>query len=311
MLVGMSGLRTYYAPVALFAYARLQHLQQTVQSLQANPEAKKTVLYVFCDGEKNDVTKHLVAEVRAYVESIEGFYQVIVKCRGSNFGLARSLVTGVSEVLSTYESIIVLEDDLVVSRHFLSYMNDALRRFKYDDRVVSIHGYVYPTKGSLPEAFFLRGADCWGWATWRRGWAFFDDDSAGLLARLEQQELIDEFDFSSTYPFSKMLREHIAGHNDSWAIRWYASAFLANKLTLYPGRSLVSNIGNDGSGSHCGDGDIYDAELSATPIDLSRVEVMPSVDGRMAFENFFRRERRSRRRAVARRFMRAFLGRWV
>jgi len=85
-----------------------------------------------------------------------------------------------------------------------------------------------------------------------------------------------------------MLEGQIKGTNDSWAVRWYASAFLAGKLTLYRGRSLVHNIGNDNSGVHCGDSSSMDVQLSKTPIDLGKVVSEPSQKGRQAFEDFFR-----------------------
>jgi hypothetical protein len=141
---------------------------------------------------------------------------------------------------------------------------------------------------ALPEAFFLPGADCWGWATWRRGWRLFNPNGQFLHDELRRRNLLNAFDFNGTYGYSKMLEGQIKGLNDSWAVRWYASAFLANKLTLYPGRSLVHNIGNDSSGTHCSDVSTHDAELSRTPVDLNEIEVVPSVVGQAAFEAFFR-----------------------
>lgn len=180
---------------------------------------------------------------------------------------------------------------MVTSPHFLNYMNESLERFADDDRVISVHGYVFPVQQALPEVFFLRGADCWGWGTWRRCWALFNPDGQALLNELKQRNLIKEFDFNGAYGYSQMLESQIQGTNDSWAIRWYASAFLADKLTLYPGRSLVNNIGNDSSGTHCGDDEHWDVELSTTPIDLRALEVTPSALGRSAFERFFRKSR--------------------
>ena len=88
-----------------------------------------------------------------------------------------------------------------------------------------------------------------------------------------------------------MLTGQIKGTNESWAVRWHASAFLVDKLTLYPGRSLVHNIGNDNSGTHCGNSAVHDIELSRTPIYLNNIEVKPSEEGRHAFEMFFRKSR--------------------
>jgi hypothetical protein len=147
---------------------------------------------------------------------------------------------------------------------------------------------VYPTRHQLPETFFLRGADCWGWATWKRGWEFFNRDGQFLLSELKGRKLTQLFDFNDTYPYTKMLEGQVKGNNDSWAVRWYASAFLADKLTLYPGRSLVHNIGNDNSGTHCGTSRSLDALLSNTPINLNSFKVESSLEAMQAFELFFR-----------------------
>lgn len=106
-------------------------------------------------------------------------------------------------------------------------------------------------------------------------------------------------DYIGAYPFPNMLEAQIKGENDSWAVRWYASAFLAGKLTLYPGRSLVHNIGNDNSGTHCGESASLDAELGKTPISLNAIKVEPSQEGRQAFERFFKQ----RQTGLLRRFV--------
>lgn len=277
------------APIIIFAYSRPEHIRRTVESLLQNRLSNESDLIVFSDAAYSAEKKIAVDEVRAYLASISGFKSVTVKYRPENYGLAKSIIYGVTEVLEQSDQIIVLEDDMLTSPHFLTYMNEALELFAGDERVVSIHGYLYPVGRSLPEAFFLRGADCWGWATWRTGWDCFNSDGQYLLGELKRRNLIRAFDFNGAYPYSTMLEEQISGTNDSWAVRWYASAFLAGKLTLYPGRSLVHNIGNDYSGTHCGAVDRFDTVLSKTPIVLGSVEITPSQEGRSAFETFFRK----------------------
>jgi hypothetical protein len=276
------------APIIIFVYARVTHALRTIESLLRNTLASDSDLIVYSDAARTPQKQAAVDEVRAYLKTITGFRSVTIHHRPHNFGLAKSIIEGVTAVLKDHERVIVLEDDMVTSQHFLTYMNEALDRFANDDRVASIHGYVYPVKQTLPEAFFLPGADCWGWATWRRAWAHFNPDGQHLLDELRRRKLTNAFDFNGAYPYSKMLEGQIKGGNDSWAVRWYASAFLAGKLTLYPGRSLVHNIGNDSSGTHCGGADTHDAVLSTTPIDLSQLEVAPSITGHRAFETFFR-----------------------
>jgi len=260
------------APIALFVYNRPWHTQQTVEALLKNAEAAKSNLFVFSDGPKDQSLPDEVDEVRQYLRTVEGFKSVRIVEREKNFGLAQSIISGVTEVVNEHGRVIVLEDDMVTSPYFLKYMNDALNLYEDDDRVISIHGYCYPIDG-LPETFFLKGADCWGWATWKRGWNLFESDGRKLLAELTQEKLMDRFDFFGAFDYSGMLKGQTEGRNDSWAVRWYASALLQDKLTLYPGKSLVYNTGNDASGRHCAAIHIFDTELALSPVQVGDIAV--------------------------------------
>jgi hypothetical protein len=278
------------APIVLFAYARPDHTRRTLEALAANQLAAKSDLIVYADAARTDREVEAVNAVRVLIRRISGFRSVTLIERNENYGLARNIIEGVSEVLSQHDCIIVLEDDMLTSPFFLDYMNEALDRFANDERVVSIHGYVFPVSGPLPEAFFLIGADCWGWATWRRGWACFNPDGSALLRELQQRKLERAFDYEGNYPYTQMLEDQIAGKNDSWAIRWYASAFLEERLTLYPGRSLVHNIGNDATGTHCALSSEMDTALSDTPIRLEDVALEPSTIARQEFVSFLKQQ---------------------
>lgn len=278
------------APVVLFCFRRPHHLTRTLRALQQNTLASKTDLIVFSDGPRDENDVPAVEQVRSVIAQARGFRSVCVEASECNLGLAESVIKGVSATLARHDRVIVVEDDLVTSPHFLRYMNESLERFEQDQRVISVHGYTYPTVDALPEAFFLRGADCWGWGTWRRGWKLFNQDGADLLRRLNAQGAQHEFDFNGAYPYFEMLADQINGLNDSWAIRWYASAFLAGKLTLYPGRSLVRNIGNDFSGTHAAVSRLFDSDLSAIPIDINSVtEIRADPIAHRAFEKHLRR----------------------
>jgi len=271
--------RRLFAPVALFAYNRPGHLRQTVEALAANELSCETDLFIFLDGPKSDADKLAVDEIRGYVSSIRVFRSVSLSEQQANLGLADSIIGGVSRMLEQYESVIVLEDDIVTSPFFLRYMNNALETYRWDDLVAGVHGFVYELEG-LPETFFLRGADCWGWATWRRAWDVFDSDGARLLQKLRDRRLLDEFDLEGAMAYTRMLRDQIEGRNNSWAIRWHASAFLKGMLTLHPGRSLIRNIGLDGSGTHCQNAPSH-LEVEAAPCAV-RVERLPLVEDQSA-----------------------------
>lgn len=280
------------APVIVFAYNRPVHLKRTLESLSANYLADQTDLYIYIDGTKpNDTAanREMQNEVKRVARLKQWCKNVTVKESKVNKGLATSIIEGVTELVNKHNKIIVLEDDLVSSPFMLEYFNKALIHYESKEDVISISGYVYPLNGNLPETFFIKGADCWGWATWKRGWNLFEANGYKLLCELRDKKLTNEFDFSGSYPFTKMLEDQIVGQNDSWAVRWYASAFLKNKLTLYPSLSLIENIGADGTGTHGDSTTILKTLLRKTPIAVYENEINESALARKSFVDYFKK----------------------
>ena len=276
-----------YLPILIFAYRRPIHFSNCWRSLAENAEASRTDLHVFLDGPKNNTDSVAVRETREEARRIHGFKRVHLHCSDVNQGLSTSIINGIGIIRSLAHSWIVLEDDIEVSPFFLKYMNEAVAIYRDVPEVASIHGYVYPTASILPETFFLKGADCWGWATWQAAWARFEPDGKKLLEQLKTRGLEKEFDLGGVTPFTEMLKSQISGRNDSWAIRWHASAFLAGLHTLYPGRSLVKNTGLDNSGTHCGSTIKFDTDLSPGPVEVLPITVEESAVGRKAFQEFY------------------------
>ncbi|MCX6276047.1 MAG: glycosyltransferase family 2 protein [Bacteroidetes bacterium] len=284
------------APVALFVYNRPLHTRRTLMSLSMCGEALETDLFIFCDGLKNGATedvKKSVEEVRKVIRERKWCRNVEIIESAVNKGLSRSVIAGATEIVNRFEKIIVLEDDMEVSPFFLKYMNEGLALYERDEAVISLTGYCWPVKEKLPETFFLLGTYCWGWATWKRGWDLFDPDGSKLLRQLEEKNLTSLFDFNDSHFYTRMLKDQVEGKNDSWALPWYAAAFLQHKLTLIPGRSLVRNTGIDGTGVHSGESDEWAVELSSTPVEVARIPLEDSTPGRGAVTAFFRSMKRN------------------
>lgn len=282
------------APIILFVYNRPFHTKAVLNNLAANNEAKDSILCIFCDGAKPGATQETIQKIkqtRSIARKENRFKQVKIVEHVDNKGLANSIIEGVSKICGEYGSVIVLEDDIVTSPFFLRYMNNALLLYKDIDHVGSINGYWYPTKHKMPETFFLRNQSCWGWATWARAWNLFESDGLKLLNRLRDAKLDKQFDLEGAIQYTKMLEDQILKKNDSWAIRWDASLFLANKLSLYPQTSLVENIGFDGSGIHSNATSIYFSELANEPINLFAIPIKESEYGRKALIHFYKNER--------------------
>jgi hypothetical protein len=195
---------------------------------------------------------------------VTGFDKISIRQQPQNLGLARSIITGVTELSAAYGRVIVLEDDLVVAPGFLTFMNQALDRYENEPRVMQVSGYMFPVQRPmrLGQAFFCRVPTSWGWATWARAWERLNLDSTTMLKTLHTPDRRDAFNLNGAYPYFEHLIQQAEGTLDVWGVRWYASMFIAGGLCLYPDQSLVQNIGMDGTGMHCGRSSDFDVELS-------------------------------------------------
>ncbi|RVT75875.1 glycosyltransferase [Flavobacterium sufflavum] len=235
------------APIVLFTYNRPLHTQQILNSLAENLEAKDSILYIFCDGTKENVDADglfKINKVRDICKNENRFKKVIITYQNKNKGLANSIIDGVTQVVNSYGKVIVLEDDLILSKFFLSYMNDALDRYETNLSVGQIGSCNFFACGKkYPNYFFVPLPDCLGWATWKDRWRFFNSNVDELKEKLENNESKKNiFNAYGSYNFTEMLEQQKEGKVDSWAIRWQAVCVLNGWLTLYPNPSMTNHI---------------------------------------------------------------------
>lgn len=247
------------APIVVFAYNRPNHLLRCLNSLLTNPESAESSLHIFVDGPKSDLDKEMVEHCVSVAQGIVGFKSVNVVVNNENHGLAQSVRTGINSVFQDNESLIVLEDDLVVSSNALRFLNTGLDKYSSSGEVASIQLFQYPIRIDLQEPVFLRGADCWGWATWKKNWEKVEFDPVKLLNQLSQNR--NDFNLDGSAHFYEMLQDLAHRSIDSWAICWHASMYLEGKMSLYPPESLCLNTGSDGSGTHASTVDYFSVSL--------------------------------------------------
>ena len=280
------------APIILFVYNRAQHTERTLIQLSKNYLASESELFIYADGPKANASQEQlekIQEVRTVIRKDYGFKSVTINESEKNKGLAPSVIAGVTEIVNKYGKCIVVEDDLDTSPYFLQYMNDALEVYKDAQNVACIHGYVEPHKKQLPDTFFLKGADCWGWATWKRAWEKFNPNGQELLDELHRRKCEKHFNFNNTYNYVGMLEDQIAGKNSSWAIRWLASAYLNDMYCLYPNETLVLNVGFDGSGTHCGEMKISERSIANHRINVKWQNPEQCEDGWNEYRKYFKK----------------------
>jgi hypothetical protein len=264
------------APIVLFVYNRPWHTRQTVEALQKNELARESELFIFSDGPRSENDKKNVQAVREYIKTITGFRSIRIIDRERNLGLAQSIISGVTEIVNRYGRIIVLEDDLIVSRYFLDYMNTALNWFEKDERVMSVSGYMFPIEIQVDtDSVFMPFITSWGWATWKRAWDSLDSNMESYASLKKDSTLRRRFDLNNSYFYFRILKAQIQRKIDSWAIRWYLSVFMLQGLTLFPVRSLVQNIGFDNTGTHT---TRHDAGFSEAQKDFHVLTFPPDIE---------------------------------
>ena len=237
----------------LFAYNRKGTLQQTVESLLQNEESAESDLYVYVDGPRTSVDgdEVKVREVCDYVRQIQGFRTVHVNESETNRGLGPSIIRGVTEIISRYGRAIVLEDDLVCTSNFLSYMNEALDTLEQNSKVFSVCGYsnaIRKPKDYPYDYYYCPRASSWGWGTWKDRWESVDwnlDDWNEVKAG---RRAFNRWGGSDCFG---MLQNWKEGKNQSWAIRFCYSQFVQDKVSLFPVYSKIGNNGFDGNGTNC------------------------------------------------------------
>jgi len=254
-----------FSPIILFVYNRPWHTEQTVEALKKNELASESDLFIFSDGPKvgNDEN---VRKVREYIKKVDGFKSVTVVENEKNLGLVESIIQGVSETIDKYGKVIVLEDDLITSKFFLKFMNEALNIYAKKENIYSVSGYMFPIKTEKTESFLMPFISTWGWGTWKEQWKYFKKDlnPSEIEEQFKSDSIKKRFNLSD-YDYFWMLKNKL---NTSWGIRWYYSVFIRGGLNVFPTKTLVTNIGFDGSGINCRRNSVNDLDIKNFDINV-------------------------------------------
>jgi hypothetical protein len=183
---------------------------------------------------------------------------------------ANITVLCVTKIVNEYGKIIVLEDDIVTSPNFLKFMNDALTFYENEDKVWHISGWSYPIDlMSKDDIYLYRVMECWGWATWKKNWHYYEKNTKKLTKEFSKDD-IRRFNLDNTYNGWLQVILNKYRYMDTWAIYWYATIFKKNGLCINPMKSFVKNIGLDGSGQNCKDPSYKDNILTLSDVLLNK-----------------------------------------
>lgn len=245
-----------HAPIVFFGFNRPSHARTALASLAGCQGAALSDLIVYIDGPRHEAEAETVDEVFRIAAAQKGFKSVTIVRRKENIGCAASIAAAVDETLREHPRAIFIEDDLVCAPGALTYFNDALERYEDCPAVMTVCGYSYPEHLlHVPadydfDVYFTPGFFSWGWATWRRVLPFIDWKARDYATFARSRTLVRNFD-SVESNLSSLLAMQQSGETDDWVAPLVLSQFRNNFVSLCPARSLVDNIGHDGSGIHC------------------------------------------------------------
>lgn len=246
------------APIVLFVYNRPYHTKLTLDALKDNLLAKESLLYVYSDGPKFDATQDQIdkiVEVRNIVKDLSGFNKVTVTESDHNKGLAQSVIHGVSEVINKHGKVIVLEDDLITSPAFLTYMNKTLSFYNKYKGVFSVSADIPSTGNFLIPAKYPYDVFCslrffsYGWGTWLDRWTDIDWEVKDYNEFITDKLAIEAFNRGGE-DLADMLNLQMKGKIDSWAIRFAYAHFKNHAVSIMPVKTFIQHTGKDGSGTH-------------------------------------------------------------
>lgn len=256
------------APLAIFVYKREDTTQRMLEAINRNTLADKTEVFIFSDGPKTEADADKVDKVRKLIWSFKeqcNFRKVTIIEQKQNLGLANSIISGVSKLISEYGKVIVVEDDLITATNFLSFMNDCLDYYENNNKIWSIGGTTYelPHLKNYNHDIYVsyRGESC-GWATWENRWDKVAWDVPDYKTFMKDRKAKKKFKRAGQDAVSSLTRQ-MKGETDSWAIRWCYYESKNDMLTILPKKSFVANIGWGEESTHCNAIDIFHTCISS------------------------------------------------
>lgn len=250
---------------------------------------KPQKLFIFQDGPNEETVIEKWNEVNAIIHAVD-FCETKVVVSEQNKGLASSLVDGISSVFQEYDAVIVLEDDCVPAPGFMEYMSQSLNYYEKANQVYSISGYAWPisVKKDEYDTYFTGRESTWGWGTWKNRWEQFEKDYT-IYKKLKYTREGSENLALWGSDIEPVLIGNVTGQTDSWGLFWGLKIIEKKGLCLAPYESLINNIGNDGSGVHCGTTNDYDVQMN---LDINKNYRFPDMievrtDVKTAFAGLF------------------------
>lgn len=262
---------TLTTPVVLLVFNRPAETERVFGEIR---KARPIQLLIIADGPRVDHADDgaLCAEVRRIVEQVDWPCEVLKNYSDKNLGCGVRPATGITWVFEQVEEAIILEDDCLPHPTFFRYCQELLERYRDDERIMHIAGnnsLVRSNKGEY-SYYFSMFPHCWGWATWRRAWQYFDFDMK-LFPEVTAESWLDCVfpDKSASKFWLKKFKEVFGPHKiHIWDYQWTFACWTCSGLSILSNKNLISNIGFGAEATHTKDVNSRFALMPVTPMEF-------------------------------------------
>lgn len=244
---------TELTPVLVLAYARPRLLHDLLSELERLASNRRIFLCIDrCPeslGAKHALNHTTVMVAKKFLS--RGRLDLRLVERTQHFGLRRNVIHALDEVFAEVDRIIVLEDDCFPSPYFLEFCDEALTRYRHNERVSSVGGTSYRLMPTASQrASVVRNFSSWGWATWRDRWETFSHSDFNPLVESGGGDLSAKLGQKNKVP--KRLKKLILnfGSLDSWAVPFAAWQLSRSMFTVLAPKNSVKNVGFGADSTH-------------------------------------------------------------
>ena len=281
-------------PVVIVLYNRPIHTLKLFQSILDTKKFNNFSFFAYCDGPRNSSDQANIDAIKKILKNFKSKLNLKYFFRKKNIGLIKNITKSINSVLKKYDSIIVLEDDLILNKNFFIFMQKAMRKFSKSKKIFQISGYSYPVNNNKNH-YFLSLSSCWGWGITKKNWynflKFFNDKELlfDSYKKINQSKILRQsFNYNNTYDYFSMLKNFFNRKVNSWGIIFYLYLFINKKLTVFPSSSLVKNNGFDGSGNHKSKNNLFNNKFKNINLDNFPNKIVERSIHRLKIEDFFK-----------------------
>lgn len=206
-------------------------------------KARPKRLYVAIDGPRNEKDKELI-EKTLEVLDVDWDCEVKYLKRDKNLGCKVAVAEAVTWFFENEEMGIILEDDCYPDLSFFPYCEDLLIKYKDDTRIMSIGGYGGYNPNAKYSYDFTKHFGCWGWASWRRAWKYFDINMSDFEL-FEEEKAIERYvvNVFDRVNLNHNFSLHSSHDQTTWDWIWAYNIYCQNALCIFPSVGMIENIG--------------------------------------------------------------------